>query len=58
MLNRDAKLVELEHAGIYRSGRWLVQDVTMDVKSGEIVTLIGPNGAGQNNNSEDGNRSH
>lgn len=44
---RDAKLVELEHAGIYRSGRWLVQDVTMDVKCGEIVTLIGPNGAGK-----------
>jgi zinc transport system ATP-binding protein len=40
-------LVSLENAGIYRSKKWLVRGVTMNVDSGEIVTLIGPNGSGK-----------
>jgi zinc transport system ATP-binding protein len=40
-------LVQLEGAGVYRAGRWLVRGVDMTVRPGEIVTLIGPNGSGK-----------
>lgn len=41
------KLIELQNAGIFRDGRWLVRNVDLHVARGEIVTLIGPNGAGK-----------
>lgn len=40
-------LVELNGAGLRRDGRWLVRNVDMSVRRGEIVTLIGPNGSGK-----------
>jgi zinc transport system ATP-binding protein len=40
-------LVELSGAGIRRDGRWLVRNVDLTVRRGEIVTLIGPNGSGK-----------
>lgn len=40
-------LVSLTGVGIRRDGRWLVHDVDLDVRRGEIVTLIGPNGSGK-----------
>lgn len=40
-------LVSLENAGARRSDRWLVRGVSMEVKAGEIVTFIGPNGSGK-----------
>ncbi len=41
------KLVELDNAGVYRDGRWLVRGVDLSIARGEILTLIGPNGAGK-----------
>ena len=40
-------LVSLENAGIFKSPKWLIRGVSLEVKSGQIVTLIGPNGSGK-----------
>ena len=40
-------LVSLDNAGVCVSGKWLVRGVSLDVRQGEIVTLIGPNGSGK-----------
>lgn len=40
-------LVQLEAAGRYVDGRWLVRGVDLTVSRSEIVTLIGPNGSGK-----------
>ncbi len=47
MLKRNEPLITLNGAGINRSGRWLVRDVSFSIHAGEIVTLIGPNGSGK-----------
>ncbi|HEU4985426.1 MAG TPA: metal ABC transporter ATP-binding protein, partial [Rhizobiaceae bacterium] len=45
--SRQRILVEMQGAGVFRAGRWLVRGVDLTVSSGEIVTLIGPNGSGK-----------
>ena len=40
-------LVSLDNAGVFMSDKWLVRGVSLDVRRGEIVTLIGPNGSGK-----------
>ncbi len=40
-------LVSMQGAGVRRAGRWLVRGVDLEVRRGEIVTLIGPNGSGK-----------
>ena len=47
MTNRSDFLVKIENAGIFRSSKWLVRDVSLAVSKGQIVTLIGPNGSGK-----------
>ncbi|WP_341760256.1 metal ABC transporter ATP-binding protein [Candidatus Endowatersipora endosymbiont of Watersipora subatra] len=44
--NHDV-LVSLCDAGVVSGLRWLVRDVSFDVRRGEIVTIIGPNGSGK-----------
>ena len=41
-------LLRLEDAGVRADGgRWLIRHVTLQVRRGEIVTIIGPNGGGK-----------
>ena len=39
--------LSVKNIGKKIGGRWIVQDVSFDVKKGEIVGLLGPNGAGK-----------
>ncbi len=48
MQNLDKKiLVQLENVGVSQNNKWLVEDVSLKVEKGKIVTLIGPNGSGK-----------
>ena len=47
-VEKGAVLLRLENAGVRaESGRWIVRDVNLEIRRGEIVTIIGPNGGGK-----------
>lgn len=43
----DPPLVSAQRMGVKRGGNWLIRNVDLMVRPGEIVTLIGPNGSGK-----------
>jgi zinc transport system ATP-binding protein len=47
MSSKNNLLVNLENAGVYKSPKWLIRGVSLEVRRGQIVTLIGPNGSGK-----------
>ena len=47
-MNKEKKiLLKVDNAGFSKNDKWLVKGVSLEVKQGEIVTLIGPNGSGK-----------
>lgn len=44
---RSAPLVRARDLGVRRAGRWIVRHVDLEVSRGELVFLIGANGAGK-----------
>ena len=47
MEDKKSLLVKLDGVGIYKYPKWLVKGVSLEIRSGQIVTLIGPNGSGK-----------
>ena len=46
-MNSNNILVKLNNVGFRENNNWLVEDVSLQVEKGKIVTLIGPNGSGK-----------
>ena len=44
---RSAPLVSVRDLGVRRAGRWIVRHVDLKVERGELVFVIGANGAGK-----------
>ncbi len=44
---KNKVLLKVENVGLLKNDKWLVKDVSLEIRKGEIVTLIGPNGSGK-----------
>ena len=45
-MNKEKKtLLKLENVGFSKNNKWLVKGVSLEIRQGEIVTLVGPDGS-------------
>lgn len=44
---RSMSLISLQNATVETGGRVILQNVTLDIQRGEILTVVGPNGSGK-----------
>ncbi|PPR75863.1 MAG: Zinc import ATP-binding protein ZnuC [Alphaproteobacteria bacterium MarineAlpha2_Bin1] len=47
MEKNKESLVELNNVSVIKQNKWLIKNVSLEVKRGEIITIIGPNGSGK-----------
>jgi zinc transport system ATP-binding protein len=46
-MNAPQTLISLERANLHLGGRHIIQNVSLEIPTGKITTLIGPNGSGK-----------
>ena len=47
-MNKEKKiLLKVDNASFFKNNKWLVKNVSLEVKQGEIAVIVGPNGAGK-----------
>ena len=47
MVSQDPQILCVQHLAKNYSKRWVVKDVSLEIRSGQVVGLLGPNGAGK-----------
>ncbi len=47
MMNSDKEIATLKHVSLRHGSRQILQDVSLTVEAGKVLTIIGPNGAGK-----------
>ena len=40
-------MISAQHISVQKSGRWILRDVSLGVRPGELVAMTGANGAGK-----------
>ena len=41
MVENNNLLVKLDNCGVYKSSKWIVRGISLEIHKGKIVTLIG-----------------
>lgn len=39
--------IDIAHVGVYLEGKWVLRDISMHIKAGSVVAVVGPTGCGK-----------